>query len=506
MNPAYPAVASLEEFRPSRDQFEGTIRWLGSPEAATMTHSELEARIDEEGRELMRRLFQDHLDLRASREERLPEVQGSDGQVRNHVRKSVRPLMSIHGLVQVPRLQYGQRETTSLFPADAALNLPLEIYSLGLRRVAALEIGRSSYDGTIESITRYTAGKVPPRQVQELALRAAADFEAFYAGGAARGPEETGDPLILSVDGKGIVMRQEFLGEATQEKAAATIESPLDRQSKERLNRKRMSTVAAVYDIAPFVRTPEEVMAELLREAEQNKEKKRPRPREKRVWASVEKEARAVIREVFDEGERRDPEHQRIWVCLVDGDKTQIRRIRKEANRRGVTVVMVLDLIHVLGYLWNAAWCFHEKKDRTGAEEWVKERALKILRGGASNVAAGIRRSATLRGLSSAARKDADACAGYLLGHTGMLRYDHYLAHGLPIATGVIEGTCRHLVADRMEITGARWGLPGAEAVLRLRALRLSGDFDEYWSFHLSREFERNHAASYAREPRLVAA
>ena len=64
------------------------------------------------------------------------------------------------------------------------------------------------------------------------------------------------------------------------------------------------------------------------------------------------------------------------------------------------------------------------------------------------------------------------------------LAYDTALADGLPIASGVIEGACRHLINDRLDITGARWSLAGAEAMLKLRSLKSSGDFDEYWSFH----------------------
>ncbi|MDI7268178.1 MAG: hypothetical protein QME96_09310, partial [Myxococcota bacterium] len=161
------------------------------------------------------------------------------------------------------------------------------------------------------------------------------------------------------------------------------------------------------------------------------------------------------------------------------------------------TTTIVLDVIHVLEYLWKAAFAFH--KDGTPeAEAWVSERLLQVLRGKSSDVAAGIRRSATLRELSADKRKPADKCAGYLLKYAPYLRYDRYLDQGLPIATGVIEGACRYLVKDRMDITGARWRLNGAEAVLRLRSLRASGDFDEYWAFHEARERERNHAARYA--------
>ena len=89
-------------------------------------------------------------------------------------------------------------------------------------------------------------------------------------------------------------------------------------------------------------------------------------------------------------------------------------------------------------------------------------------------------------------------CAGYLRKYAQYLQYDRYLAADYPIATGVVEGACRYLVRDRMELTGARWRLAGAEAVLKLRALRASGDFDAYWDFHEAREYERNHARQYA--------
>jgi hypothetical protein len=117
-----------------------------------------------------------------------------------------------------------------------------------------------------------------------------------------------------------------------------------------------------------------------------------------------------------------------------------------------------------------------------------------------------MRRSATLRQMAAAERKPVDDCASYLLHYSPYLQYDQALAEGVPIATGVIEGACRHLVQDRMNLTGARWSLTGAEAVLRLRALRSSNDFDAYWKFHEQQEYERNHASRYAdhRVPKTV--
>ena len=137
-------------------------------------------------------------------------------------------------------------------------------------------------------------------------------------------------------------------------------------------------------------------------------------------------------------------------------------------------------------------------EDQAEQDRWVRAHLWEILRGKASLVAAGTRRSATLRAMAAAERQAVDTCADYLLNYAPYLRYDKALADGLPIATGVIEGTCRHLVEDRMNLTGARWSLKGAEAVLRLRALRASKDFDAYWPFHEEQEHERNHASHYA--------
>jgi len=252
-----------------------------------------------------------------------------------------------------------------------------------------------------------------------------------------------------------------------------------------------MATVAAVYTIAPFLRKPEDLIRENARDGPT-----RPRPEQKRVWASLEKTPEEVIEKAFEEAYSRDPEHRKKWVALVDGNKPQIRILRRMAKKKGIDLTVIVDVIHVIEYLWDAGRVFYPSGPEL--EDWVRVRLVEILRGNAGHVAGGMRRSATLRSLTSAERKPVDACANYLLTYGPYLKYNDYLAKGFPIATGVIEGACRHLVKDRMQVTGARWSLIGAEAVLRLRALRSSHDFDEYWTFHESKEYERNHRALYA--------
>jgi hypothetical protein len=225
---------------------------------------------------------------------------------------------------------------------------------------------------------------------------------------------------------------------------------------------------------------------------------RRPTPTHKRAWASVAQNPTEVVEEAFREAERLDPRRQRPWVVLVDGNRDQIRLIQAVARRHRVKVAIVLDVVHVLEYLWSAAYCFHAEASRE-AEAWVTDRLRLLLTGhDASQVAAGIRRSATRQGLSKIQRKAADKCAAYLKNNRWYLDYAEALRRGFPIATGVVEGACRYLVKDRMDRTGARWSLEGAEAVLRLRALCTNGDFGDYWRFHLAREHERNHLSRYA--------
>jgi hypothetical protein len=253
-----------------------------------------------------------------------------------------------------------------------------------------------------------------------------------------------------------------------------------------------MAEVGAVYSVTPVARNADDVMAHRASGAP----KEAPRANHKWVTASVADDAASVIARVYDEAERRDPDHAHPWVALVDGNNHQIDRIEAEAGARGIEVTVLVDFIHVLEYLWKAAWCFFAEGN-PAAEDWVHDKATEVLSGRARIVAAAVRRKATTWGLGGSARKNADTCADYLLAKAAYLDYPTVLSKGWPIATGVIEGACRHLVKDRMDITGARWGLKGAEAVLKLRALRAIGCWDDYWSFHLAQECKRVHESRY---------
>ena len=489
------AQEETDAFAKARASFEEMLCWLEGTESAALTHAELEDQVERRGREVQRLMLQDHLDLRSLREDRV-RVVDAEGIVHANVEPDHgRCLSTVVGTVGVSRLAYRHLGASNLHPADAALNLPTELHSHGLRRLAAIESTRGSFDEASEAIERSTGVAVAKRQVESLTSAAATDVEDFYAERAPE-PDASSDVMVVSVDGKGIVMRPDALREATARAASAAIPKLETRLSKgEKRYRKRMAEVGAVYDLCPVPRSAADVLAS--KHDAGGPAPPAPKATGKWVTASVADDAAEVVTRVFDEAERRDPRHKRCWVALVDGNNHQIDRINAEAENRELKVTVLVDLIHVMEYIWSAAWCFFAQGDQA-AEEWVRAKTLAVLEGNARDVAAGIRRRASTARLAKAKRKNADACATYLTNKAPYLDYPTALAAGWPVATGIIEGTCRYLVADRMDITGARWSVDGAEAVLKLRAVRSNGDFDEYWTFHLAREQQRVHESSYA--------
>ena len=491
----YALILGAGPFAASVSLFTTLVEELQSPEAAGLTECELEDLLTGRGREVQRQLLQDHLDLRAAREERAarehraPAV-GADGITRNRLETGHgRLLATLFGAVRVTRCAWRRPGAPSLCPADAALSLPACRPSHALARLAALEAARGSFEAAHAAVTGRCGPVIGKRQAGQAVVTAAGDIAAFYA---ARVPVPctASTLLVISADAKGIVMRPGALRPATAKAAARQGRMRTRLTAGEKPNRKRMATLACVYDAEPAPRRPHDIIAPPG--GRHGHRTPRPRPRATAKWlaGSVEHDPAEVIAAAFDQAEARDPQHRRTWVVLVDGAEHQLDLIRAEAARRRVTIHIVIDLIHVLEYIWKAAWSLHPAGD-PAAEDWVAVKALAVLAGDSARVAAEITAETDAAGLTAGQRNGADTCVRYLTSKDEFLRYDQALAAGWPIATGVIEGACRHLIGDRLDITGARWGLDGAEAVLTLRAVISNGDFDEYWRFHLAREHQR---------------
>src|SRR6266536_590569 len=297
------AEVTTDPFAASRAAFAALLVELGGEGAARLGHAELEEVLDLRGRELPRLLYQDHLELRRLREALAvgahpAPVTGPDGVIRHAIESGhERLLATVFGTVTVGRSAWRAKGQRNVYPADAALRLPRGRHSHGLRRLAALEAVRGSFDQATEAIGGRCEQVVGKRQLEQLTVAAAADIDAFSQAVAPQ-PCTDATVLVASVDGKGVVMRPEALREATRHAAEA----------------------------------------------------KGPGPYRTRL-ASGEK----VIQAVFDQAEQRDPTHRRTWVMLVDGARHQLDLVCAEAARRGVRIHILIDLIHVLEYVWKAA-------------------------------------------------------------------------------------------------------------------------------------------------------
>ncbi|HEU5390189.1 MAG TPA: ISKra4 family transposase [Streptosporangiaceae bacterium] len=483
-----PEPGGAGGFSGSGRLFGGITSWLAGPDAGGLTHAGLEDELGSRSRELTRRLYQDHLDLRAAREQRRGQVTGLDGVARIRAEAGhTRVLSTVFGPVTVSRIAYRAPGAGNVHPADEELGLPRGRHSAGLGKMAAAAAARGSFEQACAEVSRQTGSVLGKRQCQELARAAAADFADFCAR---RQPPRAapGQVLVLSCDGKGVMVRPGHLRPRAAQVARRAAPKQDGRLSRgEVRTRKRMAEIGAVYDITPVPRTPEDILGP----RPDGPRPDAPRAERKHLTVSITADAADVVAGMLAEAERRDPGHQRTWIALVDGNKDQIRWIQDSAAARGITITIICDLVHVLEYLWNAAWCFFPEASPDAAP-WVHGHAAAILHGRATEVAEAIRAQAAAT-LTKAKRKTAARTAGYLDAKAPYLDYPQALASGWPVSTGVIEGACRHLVKDRMDITGARWGVPTAEAILQLRALHANGDFDTYWTYHLNREHHRNH-------------
>jgi hypothetical protein len=243
-----------------------------------------------------------------------------------------------------------------------------------------------------------------------------------------------------------------------------------------------------VFSQWPEPRTPEDIVNRLFSVAhvEPRRKPRVRRARNKRVWASLVSAKDLFIAGVRQEVLRRDRTHRKSWVVVTDGERGLQRRVCEHFQ----DVTLVLDLFHVLEKLWKAAYALHAEGS-VEAEIFVRDRALRLLRGQVGGVVKGLRQMATKRKLQGVKRHAMLSAAAYFQRNRSRMRYDLYLKNGWPIASGSVEGACKNLIKDRMERSGMRWTPAGAEAMLRLRAAYLSGDFEEYWRYHVAQDQQR---------------
>jgi hypothetical protein len=354
------------------EQFAGLAAWTAE-EARYLDLGEREEAIGREGRELQRRLLQASFDVDAAREERAAGVTSAAGIRHGTVEAGHgRGVTSVFGPVRVTRMAYRNRREPNLYPADARWILPADPYSLGMRSLAAFHLAAGGF-GQAQEVTEARTGVTVGRaQLTGLAEDLASWTDDFYEQ-RARDAEEglpATDAIMMQGDGKGIAMRPEHRRNAGKEDGT-------------RPGIKKMAEIVAVADFTPAVREPEDIAAPPAR----RQAHPGPKARDKWVSASVTESIEDMIAAAFDEADRRDPERVRQRIFLAGGNKQQITAIEAQAGERGLKVPVLIDYIHVSGYIGKAAAALHPG-DPAAAGQWADGQLLRVLHGRAKAVAA----------------------------------------------------------------------------------------------------------------------
>jgi len=388
---------------------------------------------------------------------------------------------SVFGKVRFRRHYFHAPGHKGVCPLDAELSLPARCYSHLLRDWAEYCTTDESYDESNSVLKRILGLSIPKQALERAVQEDAADVEAFYEQKSAPPPETEGSILVIQADGKGVPMvRNEPANQ------------PARRGKGQKRTQKKEAVVTGIYTIDPYLRTPQQAADALMRDFEKGQEPDRiptppPRP------SPVGKEVRATLKgkEVaLDRLARRvahrEGEHIQQRAALTDGAEALQQRMLSQFP----DVELVLDIIHATEYLWDAANALwgETHPDRTA---WVKDHLLHILSGRTSTVIETLERLVQDPSTSAIQREVLNTTMGYYRRNLPYMRYDQYLDRGWPISSGVIEGTCGHLVKDRMEESGMRWTTAGAQAILDLRAVRVNDDWDGYQHFHRQCQHQR---------------
>jgi hypothetical protein len=407
-----------------------------------------------------------------------------------------RPLRTIFGEHQFCAYVYRKRShpnTPIVFrPIDARMSLSAGSWSQLLEEFTQLFSIEQAFSPAAEAFQRIFRQRLSVDTLERVNQRMGEEAGEFLENLGAPPGEEEGELLVLTSDGKGIPMMK-----------ADAIRLGCFEERPQRPGNRRMATLASVYSVDKFVRTAEQIVSALFRDEREESvpDDPRPKPCHKHVVGRLPQVLEDIDKTIPVSGsllalnwageqvrERRQP--GQTLVCLMDGQSSlwEDARLCTETvpdNER----VEILDIVHVSSYVWKAAKAFHQHREHQ--EAFARERLLRILQGEVKSVIMGLRQMATRR-LGVEGQREIETVCGYFTTHAARMKYDKYLAAGCPIATGVIEGACRHLVKDRMERSGMRWTHEGAQDMLNVRAVHQSSYWDEFHQQRVINQIEAN--------------
>jgi hypothetical protein len=413
-----------------------------------------------------------------------PQVIEHEGKTLHRLpEQRMRPYVSAFGLTPFTRDVYPTRETQrqEVVPLDAKLGMPQSDTSYLLQKWSGARFVKESHTesrATLQDILEFAPSV---NCLEDMAAAASEHADAYFERQEPVDPTTEEEILVATSDCKGVPMRKV---DAPQKRQDDDLPRRKRLKKGEKNGQKRMACVGGVYSVAPFRRTVEDVLNEILRK---EKQEQRPKPKNKRLRAVLTRDvdgqevnAKDVI---FDwlamELQQRDPREHRTVVAVMDGE-SKLRDLQELKIKRAIGI---LDIWHATEYLWELAYCFHHDGSDE-AQAFVETYLRKLLEGKVNRVIGGIRQMATKRDLPNGKWEKVEDCLAYFAARTEYMKYDEYLAAGYPIGSGVVEGACRHLVKDRMEQAGMRWRIAGAQAILSLRSIYLNDDWD---AFHADR-------------------
>lgn len=420
-----------------------------------------------------------------------PSVQTKDRRMLSRSEEPVeRPLRTIFGEHTFKAFVYaaGPHEKIELRPVDARMQLSEGLASYLFEEFSQYFCVDQAFGQASIGLRTVLGQKVAVDSLERINRRLGDQAADFLDDLPPPPPKEEGELLVFSGDGKGVPLV------AKDAARVAAFQEPPDRPGN-----RRMAVLATVYSVDRHVRTPEEIVAALFRDGERPAAGNRPKPQFKHVRACFAKtydedsDEPTVVPGSFEAFSWADSQvAQRLQpdqplIRLMDGQKSLWGAadacLESAPPKRTVDI---LDILHVSQYVWRAANAFHTAFEHR--EAFARDRLLRILQGDVQGVITGMRQMATKRRLCGAKRREVDIVCGYFSHNTHRMRYDEYLREGYPIATGVIEGACRHLVKDRMERSGMRWRLGGAQAMLNVRAVWQSSYWEKFHTARIARE------------------
>ncbi len=455
-----------------RHEFEKLIDLVTGPQAHHATLNQMERNVFRRVLHLGYQLLQLFLARRVETESHAP-VESSTGQTLAYHSQQAASYFSVFGKLAFQRAYFYAAGGGGVCPLDAALSLPARCYSDFLMEITSLLAVDGVFETGAEVVQQLLGVSVPKRAIEMAVAEQSAAVADFYEQRGTFPAREEGSILVAQADGKGVPM--------VRSEAAPT---DARRGKGDKKTHKKEAIATVVYTIAPYRRTPQMIVDALFKKNPEAPVVHRPAPCHKQIFASLKGKVTALKR-LAEKVALREGRHIRARVALTDGALA----LQQQMQAHLPNFTLVLDVIHVAEYVWKAGTAVYGETDPQRAT-WVERQMLDILSSRVAEVIHRLEATADTLSQRSQAGKTLRHVAHYFRRNQAYMDYATYVQQGWPIGTGVIEGVCRHLVKDRMELAGMRWTVPGAEALLALRAVHENGDWEAFHEFRRAQQHQ----------------